>query len=189
MATKKLLRGLKNIHFAKWNGSTFEKPVRISNAKRIENSLTYETETEWADDALIDTTTGFAGGEGTFVTLGLTAEEQALLFGNTAVKGGISVKSTDVAPTGALLFERGKKNSTHRRLYVVYACQCNPASFGGETVEEGKGSASEDEVSYTIGEHAENGVYFYIDTDATDVDAEQVTNWFTTVQTPKPKEE
>ena len=76
MATKKLLRGLKNIHFAKWNGSTFEQPVRITNAKRIENSLTYETETEWADDALIDTTTGFAGGEGTFVTLGLTAEEQ-----------------------------------------------------------------------------------------------------------------
>ena len=24
MATKKLLRGLKNIHFANWNGSTFE---------------------------------------------------------------------------------------------------------------------------------------------------------------------
>ena len=39
MATKKLLRGLKNIHFAKWNGSTFEQPVRITNAKRIENSL------------------------------------------------------------------------------------------------------------------------------------------------------
>ena len=189
MATKKLLRGLKNIHFAKWIGSTFEQPVRITNAKRIENSLTYETETEWADDALIDTTTGFAGGEGTFVTLGLTAEEQALLFGNTAVKGGVSVKSTDIAPTGALLFERGKKNSTHRRLYVVYACQCNPASFGGETVEEGKGSASEDEVSYTIGEHSEHGVYFYIDTDASDVDSTQIANWFTEVQTPKPKGE
>ena len=43
MATKKLLRGLKNIHFAKWNGSTFEAPVRISTAKRTENQSINET--------------------------------------------------------------------------------------------------------------------------------------------------
>lgn len=183
----KLLKGLKNVYFAPFNGEGYETPVHITGAVKIENNLTYETESDWADDEIICTETGFAGGEGTFTTKGLYASEQSLLFGNKQVAGGLVVKSTDIAPTGAFLFERKKKNSTAKRLYVVYACQCSPSSFGGETIEEGKGATGESEIAYSITENTNYGIYYFIDTDAEDVDQAQVENWYKSVQFPAKK--
>lgn len=183
---KKLLKGLRNIHFAPYVDGVFGTPKKIAFAKKIENQLNYESETEWADDEIVDQSSGYNGGEGTLTTLGLTSEEQSLIFGNEIVKGGIVVKTTDEAPTGAFLFERGKKGSTHKRLYVVYACKCSPASFDGETVEEGKSSASESEISYTISNLPTGEIYHFIDTDDETVDPTAVTKWFTEVQMPKP---
>lgn len=183
----KILKGLNNVHFAPFNGEEYTAPVRIKYAKKIENTLNFETENDWADDEIVCTENGFSGGEGTLTTLGLTAEEQVLLFGNTKVAGGAVIKSSDIAPTGAFLFERKHKNSTARRLYVVYACKCSPASFGGETIEEGKGAAGEAEISYTITENSTYGIFYFIDTDATDVDQAQVENWYKSVQFPTKK--
>lgn len=181
---QKILKGLKNVHFAKWNGDGYEAPVPIKYAKKIENTLNYETDSDWADDEIVSVENGFSGGEGTLNTLGLLAEEQTLLFGSKKVPGGIVVKSDDLAPTGAFLFERKKKESTARRLYVVYACKCSPASFGGETIEEGKGASEESEISYSISENSNYGIFYFIDTDAADAPKSQVENWYKEVQFP-----
>lgn len=181
----KLLCGLRNIHFAKWNGSTYEKPVRIWNAKSIECGINYENEQEWADDMLIDNASLFAGGEGKVSVLGLSIEEFVAMFGSKKVKGGVLVNSEDKAPQGAFLFERRRKKSKKSRLYVVYNCQCSPGSITAESIAEGKGQAQEDEITFSIGETAENNIYYFIDTDASDVVQDQVTNWFTQVQMPQ----
>ena len=127
----------------------------------------------------------FVGGEGTLTVLALTSEEQALLFGNTIVKGGIKVNSGDVSPQGAFLFERKKKRSTHKRLYVIYNCVCSPTSISAETIEDGKGEGSTDEISYSIGEGENGDIYHYIDTDDESVVADAVSNWFKQVQFPQ----
>lgn len=180
----KLLCGLRNIHFAKWNGSTYDAPVRIWNAKSIECGINYENEQEWADDMLIDNASLFAGGEGKLSVLGLSMEEFVAMFGSKKVKGGVVVSSVDQAPQGAFLFERRRKKSKKSRLYVVYNCQCSPGSITAESIAEGKGQAQEDEITFTIGETEENNIYYFIDTDADDVVSDQVTNWFKTVQKP-----
>ena len=176
---KKILAGLSNIHFAPFIDGAYQTPVPILFAKKIENKLEYE------NDKVVENGYDFVGGEGTLTVLTLTAEEQALLFGNTIVKGGIKVNSGDVSPQGAFLFERKKKRSTHKRLYVIYNCVCSPTSISAETIEDGKGEGSTDEISYSIGEGENGDIYHYIDTDDESVVDEAVSNWFTQVQFPQ----
>lgn len=182
----KLLIGLGDIHFAPYVEGEFQTPVPITFAKKCEAKTNFEEDPEWADN--IDVSPGFAytGGEGTLTTLGLTAEEQVLLFGNTAVKGGVIINSSDVAPQGAFLFSRKKKKSDHKRLFVIYSCVCAPSALvNAETLEEGKGSAEEVEINFTVGQLEDGSIAFYIDTDSPTVKQEQVTNWFKTVQRPE----
>lgn len=185
--TKKILAGLSNIYFAPYDRSanTFGTPVRILYAKKIENKLNFELDDEWADNMAIEPGYDFVGGEGTLSVLTLTSDEQAILFGNKAVKGGIVVNSGDVSPEGAFLFERRKKKSTHRRLYVVYNCVCSPTSISAETIEKGKGAASVDEINYSVGELSNGDIYHFIDTDDPTVDQTSITKWFQEVQFPK----
>lgn len=185
MKVNKLLKGLRDIHFAIFSSGVYENPFKILFAKAIEMKLEYESEQEWADDGIADDSGQFAGGEGKLKILGLTKEEQALLFGNKKVKGGIAVYSTDSAPSGAFLFARGKKNSKHKRLYVIYNCKCSPNGFNGETVEEGKAPAEVCEIDFTVADLTDGLVYYYIDTDDPTVSQEQITNWFTEVQMPE----
>lgn len=180
----KLLCGLRNIHFAPFVDGSFQTPIRIWNAKSIECAINYETEQEWADDMLIDNASNFAGGEGKLSILGLSIEEFVALFGSKKVKGGAVVNSGDRSPQGAFLFERRRKKSKHSRLYVVYNCQCSPGSITAESIAEGKGQAQEDEITFSIGETEGNDIYYFIDTDDPAVVADQVTNWFKTVQEP-----
>ncbi|MFR7897876.1 major tail protein [Turicibacter sanguinis] len=182
----KLLIGLGDIHFAPYVEGEFQTPVPITFAKKCEAKKNFEEDPEWADN--IDVSPGFAytGGEGTLTTLGLTAEEQVLLFGNTAVKGGVIINSSDVAPQGAFLFSRKKKKSDHKRLFVIYSCVCAPSALvNAETLEEGKGSAEEVEINFTVGQLEDGSIAFYVDTDSPTVKQEQVTNWFKTVQRPE----
>ncbi len=183
---KKLIVGLSDIHFAKWNGSTFETPVPITNAKKCEAKTTFEEDEEWADNKNVNPGYVFAGGDGTLTTLGLTPDEQALLFGNTLVKGGVLINSADIAPQGAFLFARKKKRSNDRRLFVLYNCVCAPSSLvNAETIEEGKGSSEEVEINFVIDALEDGNIAYYIDTDSPTVDQEQVTNWFKAVQMPQ----
>lgn len=187
---KKLLVGLSDIHFAPYVNGAFKKPVPITNAKKCESNLTFEEDEEWADNKNVDPGYVYSGGEGSLTTLGLTAEEQVLLFGNKKVKGGLVINSSDVAPVGAFLFARKKKKSNHRRLYVIYSCVCAPSTFAsGETLEKGKGSAEEVETKFTIGQLDDGNIAYYIDTDDSTADQEQVSKWFTEVQMPVDLEE
>ena len=182
---KKLLKGLKNIHFAAFINGAFTTPVRVDNAKAIESGLNFESEGTWADDVLVDAEYTFAGGEGKVTVLGLTKEEYNTLFAAKIVKGGVIVKTTDISPQGAFLFERGKKGSKHRRLYVVYACSCSPNSISAEGIEEGKGEAGVDEIEYAISSLEDGSIYHFIDTDDATVDQAAVEGWYTEVQMPK----
>ena len=182
MKKTKACVGLSNIHFAPFNGSTFDSPVHIFHAKKIENKFKYENIQEWADNIAVINEFLYGGGEGSLTVLGLSKEERVLLFGNKAVKGGIAVSDTDEAPIGAFFFER-RITGDARRLYVVYACKCSPTDISGETIEEGKGNYETNDIEYSI--EGVNLVYFYIDTDDSTVDQQQVTNWFKEVQFPQ----
>ncbi|MGM9534221.1 MAG: major tail protein [Intestinibacter sp.] len=191
MKKTKACVGLSNIHFAPFNGSTFESPVRIFHAKKIENKFKYENIQEWADNIAVINEFLYGGGEGSLTVLGLSKEERVLLFGNKAVKGGIVVSDTDEAPIGAFLFER-RLTGGARRLYVVYACKCSPTDISGETIEEGKGNYETNDIEYSISSCEHEGVnlvYFYIDTNDETVNQEQVTNWYKSVQFPQDLED
>ena len=182
----KLCKGFKNIHFAPYVNGNFDTPVRIDYGKKIENKFKYESSTEWAEDMIIDTEFIYNGGEGSLDVKGLSREEQILLFGNKQAKGGVYVTDTDEAPIGAFLFERKKKYG-HKRLYVVYACKCSPTDVSAEGVEDGKGNYETKTIDYSIGSLEKDGInyiYFFVDTDADDVDSSQVANWYTQVQFP-----
>ena len=179
---KKRLSGFKNIYVAPiTEGSTFGVPVPIAGAKAVEAELSYETVQFYADDVMDTNENIFAGGEGTLTISSLTIEEYKLLFGATVSKGGALVKSTDIQPELALLFERGKLGSNGKMLYALYAVKFAPASVAATTRE---GTAEEElvELAFTIRETADNEIYYLIDSEATDVDPLQVSGWFTTVQ-------
>ncbi|TAN66617.1 hypothetical protein WS9_009905 [Paraclostridium sordellii 8483] len=183
--------GLSNIHFAEFNGSAFETPVRILHAKKVENKFKYENVEEWADNIAVINDYLFGGGEGKLTTLGLSKEERTLLFGNKSVKGGIAVADTDEAPIGAFLFERRLKGGA-KRLYVIYACKCSPTDISGDTIEGGKTEYETTEIEYSISACEHEGVnliYFFIDTNDPTVDQTQITKWYQEVQFPKELED
>ncbi|MGL5765652.1 MAG: hypothetical protein ACRCX8_08430 [Sarcina sp.] len=181
---KKLLKGLKNIHFAPFVEGEYTTPIRIHNAVSIEVSLNYESEPEWGDSVLIDDEFSFAGGEGKLAVKGLSKEEFAALFSTKIVKGGVVVNANDISPEGAFLFERGRKSSREKRLYVVYIIKCSPSSIQAEGIEEGKGAAGVDEIEFVVGSLENGDIYHFIDTDDPTVDSAAKEGWFTTVQKP-----
>ncbi len=119
---KKIMRGFKNIHFAPYVNGAFQTPQPVKFAKSGEFKLNFETDQSRADDTIVHDSFFFTGGDGKVEVLDLTPDEQVLILGNTRVKGGVSIKSSDTAPRGAFLFEKQFKGSTHKRLYVVYSC-------------------------------------------------------------------
>lgn len=185
MATvNKKLKGLRNIHFAPLKNGEYQTPIKIEFSKTLEANLSYEGEADWADDVIIDNSYNFNGGEGKLTLVGLNKEEYEAMFGSKKVKGGTFVSSQDVAPTGAYIFERGKKGSSAKRLYVIYACTNAPSGINAEGIADGKAPTSIEEISFSISESATNGVFFFIDTDDPTVDQTQITKWFTEVQEP-----
>ena len=182
---KKVLRGFKNIHFAPYNSSTntFETPVAIKYAKTGEFKFNFESDPSYADDSIIENGYLFTGGEGTISVLDLTPDEQVAILGNKKVKGGVLVKTSDVAPAGAWLFEKQFKNSNAKRLYVVYNCVCANPGLTMQTIED-KAEDSVCEIPLSVSQMDDESLMFYIDTDDTTADSEQITNWYKEVQIP-----
>ena len=179
--TKKRLGGLTNIHFAKLVNGIFQTPVRLEGGKKIELELNFEGIEFFSDNIMDFSDYVFAGGEGTLTLKGLSTEDYNLLYGNSVNKGGVSVKSTDISNEGAFLFERSKLGSNEKRLYVVYACKCAPTSLSGETKE---GSINEEleEIKFSVRELETNEIYYFMDTDAEEADADKIAAWYTEVQ-------
>lgn len=184
MAVKKRLGGFKNIHVAPVTGETFGTPIKIEGAKEVEAELAYETVQFYADNAIDYQDFIFNGGEGTLTLSGLTVQEYNTLFGSTVDKGGVLVKSTDVAPELALLFERDVLGvAGGKRLYVLYACKFAPPTIGAQTKE---GNVEEEpvELQFTVRELSDASVFYMLDTTETGVDQAEVTGWYTSVQRP-----
>lgn len=160
---KKRLGGFKNIHIAQLkDDGSYVAPVALSGAKSIEAELAYESVQFYADNAIDFSDYVFTGGEGTLTVAGLTMSEYQLLFGSTVADGGVLVKSTDVAPEVAILFERNKLGTNDKVLYALYACKFAPPSISAQTME---GGIEEEtvELSFTVREIADGSVFYMVD--------------------------
>lgn len=177
---KKRLGGFSNIHVAKLaTDGTFQAPVKLEGAKAIEAELAYESVQFYADNAIDYNDFIFNGGDGTLTVSGLTATEYNTLFGSTVEDGGVLVKSTDIAPEVAVLFERKKLGTQEKVLYAIYACKFSPPAISAQTME---GTIEEEtvELTFSVRELAEGEVFYMLDTEThvgTKADA-----WYQTVQ-------
>jgi phi13 family phage major tail protein len=178
---KKRLGGFSKIHVAKLNedGSTYAAPVPVTGAKQIEAELAYESVQFYSDNAIDFSDYVFNGGEGTLTVSGLTLQEYNTLFGSTVSAGGVLVKSSDIAPELAILFERKKLGTQDKVLYVLFAAKFAPPSISAQTLE---GGIEEEtvELSFTIRELGDGSVFRMADTETalpalTDA-------WYTAVQ-------
>ncbi|MDN4492891.1 major tail protein [Ureibacillus aquaedulcis] len=177
---KKRLGGFKNIHVAKLNeDGTFVTPIALTGAKSIEAELAYETVQFYADNAMDFSDFIFTGGEGTLTVAGLTMSEYNTLFGSTVTDGGVLVKSTDIAPEVAILFERNKLGSSDKVYYALYACKFAPPSISAQTFE---GGIEEEvvELTFTVRE-VEDGSVFYM-LDSGEHAGTKASAWYETVQ-------
>lgn len=181
---KKRLGGFSNIYVAPLTGSTFGVPIPIKGAKSIEADLNYEPVTFYSDNAVDYSDFVFNGGEGTLTVSGLSMGEYETLFGSTVADGGVLVKSSDIAPELALLFERKKLGSNDKVLYVLYACKFSPPSVSAQTME---GGIEEEtvELTFNVRELSEGEVFYMLDTEIAKgtENAEKATDWYTAVQT------
>ena len=181
MAKVKRIQGLKNIHVAKITEDGYAVPVPVLGAKEISAELSYEEVKMYADDAIDYMDFVFAGGSGTLSLTGLTADEYELLFGATKADGGVVVKSSDVAPELALLFENDKLGVVGKRLYVLYAVKFAPPSISSKTKE---GSVEDEaiELAFTVRELSTGEIFKFVDTDSDEAAEGIEESWFTAVQ-------
>lgn len=183
MKSKTRLKGLRNIHFASNKTGTFVTPVHLSGAKKIESELKYELEQRESDNIIDEQEYVFTGGEGKLVLKSLTPIEHEALFDNETLDELVIVRTTDNAPSGALLFERNFAKSHHKRLYCIFNTLFAPCSLQGES--SGKGTVElDEELSFSVGEYDDNVVYIFLDTDTTNPELlKLVETWYTKVPT------
>ncbi len=176
---KKRLAGLKGIHVAPFNGSSFETPIPITGAKSVSAELEYSEVKFYADDVNDFADYQFSGGSGELVLSGLKLEEYQTLFGSAYEKGIATVNSTDVTPQLALLFERKKLGTQERMLYVLYNVKFAPPTIEANTLE---GDISEETItlSFTVSEMANGDVYRIADTEK---NKEVADGWYNKVYT------
>lgn len=177
---KKRLGGFKNIHVAKLlSDGTFQVPVPVTGAKSIEAELAYEQVQFYADNAIDYSDFIFNGGEGTLTVSGLTADEYNLLFGSTVEDGGVLVKSSDIAPEVAILFERNKLGTQDKVLYALYACKFAPPAISAQTME---GGIEEEtvELTFTVRELADGSVFYMLDSEQHE--GTKADEWYSSVQ-------
>lgn len=186
MAAKKLrLKGFKNVHFAKTGvAGAYEVPTHLTGGKKVNIELKYESEDFESDDMIDEQEYIFMGGDGGLTLKSLLPDEYELLFGNTVDGGEVAIRTTDIAPNGALLFERQKRNSNAKRLYVIYNTKFAPSAIAAESAGKGGGDIDE-ELKFAIGEADDNLVVYFIDTDiATPAQKTKIDKWYTEVQFP-----
>lgn len=178
---KTRLKGFKNIHFAPFVDGTFGTPVGLPGAKKLEAALNYELEQRESDDRIDEQSYIFKGGEGSVSLKSLTPEEYGVLFANSVNAELVAVRTTDIAPQGALLYERRFTESNHRRLYCIFNVKFAPSSLAAESCGDGTKEIDE-ELSFSVGEFDDDLVYITLDTDT---EAEEllalINTWFTKV--------
>lgn len=177
---KKRLGGFSKIHVAKLlSDGTYQVPVAISGAKAVEAELAYEQVQFYSDNQIDYSDFIFNGGEGSLTISGLTTSEYNTLFGSTVADGGVLVKSSDISPEVAILFERNKLGTNYKVLYVLYACKFAPPAISAQTMENGVEEETV-ELTFSVREMANNDVLFMVDTETHT--GTKATNFYTAVQ-------
>lgn len=191
MSAKKLrLKGFRSVHFAPLEtGNTYAVPVNLTGGKKVNIELKYESEDFESDDIIDEQEYIFMGGDGSLTLKSLLPSEYELLFGNSVNGGEVAIRTSDIAPNGALLFERQKRNSKDKRLYAIYNTKFAPSAIAAESAGKGGGDIDE-ELKFAIGEANDNLVVYFLDTDlATTAQKAKAAKWYTEVQFPDASEE
>lgn len=184
VAKKMRLKGFRNVHYAKITNGQYDAPVHLKGGKKINVELNYESEEYESDDIIDEQEYIFTGGEGTLALKSLLPSEYALLFSNEVDEGEVTIRTSDIPSNGALLFERQKRNSKDKRLYVLYNTKFAPSAIAAESVGKGGGEIDE-ELKFSVGETEDNLLIYFLDTDlASEEQKAKIENWYKAVQFP-----
>lgn len=102
--------GLSNLHYAIMESDTtsaasYATPVKIGHAVSVDIQPQNQTAKLYGDNILVDSLTTTPEYNVTIETTDLPLSDQAALLGHTYESDTLTVKSTDLAPNVALLFE------------------------------------------------------------------------------------
>lgn len=182
---KRLFTGCENLHVATRtvNGSgtvTFGTPKEIGGLVAVTATNNYSEGNKYASNLKIKEVKKLNS-----VTLGITlsdlsAEDEALIMGNTYSKGETVANTEDIQKSFAVLFDLTRDDGT-KQYYVFYNCKLSKDATEGGTETDSiefkdivlTGTALPDE---------NRDIYFSLDTADTDHDTSKAEAWYTTVQ-------
>ena len=185
--------GLKDVHVALItsdgpSGTVYETPVKISRAITAKITPSVNSETLYSDDGVEDELSAFAGCEVEIEQNALTLEHRALLLGKKYHNGELVENSGDLPPKLALMFRSEKSTSTKvnpvYRYCVLYKGKFSEIEDEYETKGEKPNSKTTKIKGKFYDRDSDGNWRMMIDTDATGVDTDKITNFFTTVQEP-----
>lgn len=107
---ERILIGLSNFHYALMDsdtsaGATYQTPVKFGHAINVDIQPQNQTAKIYGDNMLVDSFTATTEYNVDIETTDLTLEDRAALLGHTYESDTLIVKSSDIAPDVALLFE------------------------------------------------------------------------------------
>ena len=168
----KIMYGFSNIYVAKKNGDKYATPVLIEGGKSVTVNLNYNyTELKKGKYKTPVRFQEFAGGGGKLKLLGLSKEEYKLLFGCEVEDNKVKIKTTDKAPTLALMFTRKQLDGTEKG-YCLYNIVCKPLNFDATTIENGRIAEDSVEIEFFVNSKEED--IYYIEENIDDSFFEQV---------------
>ena len=185
--------GLKDVHVALIesdgvSGTVYKVPVKISRAITAKITPSVNSETLYSDDGVEDELSAFAGCEVEIEQNALTLEHRALLLGKRYQNGELVENSGDLPPKLALLFRSEKSNSTKAnpvyRYCVLYKGKFSEIEDEYETKGEKPNSKTTKIKGKFYDRDSDGNWRLMLDTDATGVDTDKITNFFTAVQEP-----
>lgn len=189
---EKIVFGMSNIMVAKMKeDGTYETPVAILGAKAVECSYESKETVFRADNKAVYTNKRVSSGTGKLSTLGLTNSEKALLTGNSDI-GGFVLDANATAPKLALLFKQEKSDSG-ALYHVLYNVTFSVPQIKANTIEEqAEENVSEIDFTSLTNTIEVDGVkkdlfYYSVDTKDVTTNADVISGFFTSVQTPKKK--
>lgn len=189
---EKIIFGMDKIHVAKLKADgTYDAPVAILGAKAVECSYESKETVFRADNNAVYTNKRISSGSGKLSTLGLTNEEKALLTGNESI-GGFTLSANAIAPKFALIFANDKADGgeIYNVLYnVTFSVPQIKATSTEEQAEENVVEIDFTSLTNSIEVDGAKKDLFYYSVDTKDItaNADVISGFFTSVQTPKKK--
>lgn len=190
---EKIVFGMDKIHVAKLKeDGTYEAPVAILGAKAVECSFESKETVFRADNKAVYTNKKVSSGSGKLSVLGLSNSEKALLTGSLDL-GGFALDGNAIAPKFALLFANDKADGGD--VYnVLYNVTFSVPQIKATSIEE-QAEENVSEIDFTaltnsieVDVNVKKDLFYYcVDTKDATANADVISGFFTSVQTPKKK--